>query len=456
MSHLDITLGSSKLSPKMSIDRTTMGFATGSSPSMAVGMYKMHNHSVTKQAMANSSLKDKISFHSDIDKSKLRGMNDAQGVRDLLHEHGCKVLILELIDNSKNPTKVPTVNYNVTEPDVDAMSGRINHDESSVSSWVHETKSSLSKQHKDLICIAWITTDMKRLANAFSQSLSIDATHKTVKIDDLSHLSVTVKDSFGKTTVVLRLWIPNQKEWMFKYVLNVVIPKLLGESYCSRVKAICTDGDPWLIRMVNLSITTVYRNAVRIPCAWHLIDRPMVAARARFSPKSGVSKYFMEWFCRLLRGWLFTWMRPSGGIYSREEYLVSKALLLAFINSSALTKHFNPSGIAVMMEYVLSVLKTENDYVAHRYLSLFALEMYTNCGHEGTNKGVKYNSEGVKPNSSLGTSTNSMATYDKQVFLKPMFGFVMLCFSATSKKPHPLPLPNIWYDEWDAIKVEPL
>ena len=162
MSHLDITLGSSMLSPKMSIDRTTMGFATGSSSSMAVGMYKMHKHTVTKQAMANSLLKDKISFHSDIDKSKLREMNDAQGVRDLLHEHGCKVLILELIDNSKNPSKVPTVNYNVTEPDVDAMSGRINHDQSGVSSWVNETKSSLSKhQHKDLICIAWITTDMK-------------------------------------------------------------------------------------------------------------------------------------------------------------------------------------------------------------------------------------------------------------------------------------------------------
>ena len=56
--------------------------------------------------------------------------------------------------------------------------------------------------------------------------------------------------------------------------------------------------------------------------------------------------------------------------------------------------------------------------IAYQYLRLFALEMYTNCGHEGTNKGVKYNSEGVKANYSLGTSTNSMATYDKQVFVE--------------------------------------
>ena len=257
-----------------------------------------------------------------------------------------------------------------------------------------------------------------RLANAFSQSLSIDATHKTVKIDGLSHLTVTVKDSFGKTTVVLRLWIPNQKEWMFKYVLNVVIPKLLGDRYCKRVKAICTDGDPFLIRMVNLSISTMYTNAVRIPCAWHIIDRPMVAARSRFSPRKSVSNYFIEWFCRLLRGWLFTWMRPSGGIYTKEEYLVSRSLLLAFLDSNALSKHFSSTGITTMKEYVLGILKFENDYVAYKYLILFALEMYTNCGHEGTNKGVKYNSEGVKANYSLGTSTNCMATYDKQVFVE--------------------------------------
>ena len=355
MSHEDITLGSSKLSTKMSIDRSTMGFATSSSSSMAIGMYKMHRHTVTKQAMANSSSKDKISFHSDIDKSKLKEMNDAQGVRDILHEHRCKVLILELID-SPNPSSVPTVKFNVTEPDVDATSGSINHDTNGVSSWVQETKSSLSKQHKDLICIAWISKDMKRLANAFSQSLSIDATHKTVKIDGLSHLTVTVKDSFGKTTVVLRLWIPNQKEWMFKYVLNIVIPKLLGDRYCKRVKAICTDGDQFLIRMVNLSISTVYTNAVRIPCAWHIIDRPMVAARARFSPRSNVSNYFIEWFCRLLRGWLFTWMRPSGGIYTKEEYLVSRSLLLAFLDSNALSKHFSSTGITTMKEYVLGIL----------------------------------------------------------------------------------------------------
>lgn len=38
---------------------------------------------------------------------------------------------------------------------------------------------------QDLFCIAWCSKDMCRLARAFSQSLSIDSTHNTVKIDNM-------------------------------------------------------------------------------------------------------------------------------------------------------------------------------------------------------------------------------------------------------------------------------
>lgn len=109
----------------------------------------------------------------------------------------------------------------------DPTTGQINEDTAAAANWVKETKSSLSKSHEDLICLAWTSKDMMRLANAFPQSLSIDVTHKTVKIDGLSLLTMTVKDSFGKTTVIMRLWIPNQRQWMFRYVLLKVIPKLL-------------------------------------------------------------------------------------------------------------------------------------------------------------------------------------------------------------------------------------
>jgi hypothetical protein len=137
------------MSPKLSIDRTTMGFATSSSSSLARGMYKMHSHTVTKQAMANSSIKDKISFHSVFDKSKLREVNDAEGVRDILHEHECKVLILQLNDGKTIPSSAPTITYDVTEPDVDPTTGNIDYDEKGVTTWVEQTKSSLSNQHKE-------------------------------------------------------------------------------------------------------------------------------------------------------------------------------------------------------------------------------------------------------------------------------------------------------------------
>ena len=438
MSYTELMLGSSKLSSKKNEDRRIMSYATNSSSGVAGGMYKMHREQSTKQAMANAGKKDKIDSHSSVDKSILRGINDADGVRDLLHHHGCKVLILKL---TKGKDKDEGITYDVSDGIINNSGGDIDYGKDDVSKWVKDTKSGLSTHHKDLICIAWTSNDMMRLANAFPQSLSIDLTHKAVKIDGLSLLTATVKDSFGRTTVILRLWVPNQKAWMFKYVLLVVIPQLLGKEFCLRVRVIVTDGDSVLINMVELAIATVYVNARRLPCCWHLIDRPMQKVfRPRFVTKRGVSVYFVEWFCRFLKRWLFTWMRPSGGIYTREEYQVSKAVLLAFLDSKALESKFLPSAIGAIKEYVLGVLRYEHEYLACDSMDAFGFEVYTNCAHEGTNSGAKYNSDGVKATSSLGTSSNNLGNYDRQIFTE-----------RSLKCSHEYRKDKIWSKKWNHL-----
>jgi predicted protein tyrosine phosphatase len=102
-----------------------------------------------------------------------------------------------------------------------------------VQEWVHETKSAKMANQDTLICLGWASKDMIWLANAFPQSLSVDATHKTVNIDG-SLLTVTTKDAFGKTNIVLCFWIPNQKQWMSKSILQQAIPNILGHDICWR------------------------------------------------------------------------------------------------------------------------------------------------------------------------------------------------------------------------------
>ena len=75
----------------------------------------------------------------------------------------------------------------------------IDYGQEVVTEWVQSTKNVFTKQQQDLICIAWTNEDIIKLARAFPQTLAIDATQKTILL-----LTVTLKHSFGKTTVVLR------------------------------------------------------------------------------------------------------------------------------------------------------------------------------------------------------------------------------------------------------------
>jgi len=133
-------------------------------------------------------------------------------------------------------------------------------------------------------------------------------------------------------------------------------------------------------------------------------------------------------------------MRPSGGIYSREEYQVSKAVLLAFLDSKALESKFLPSAIGAIKEYVLGVLRYEHEYLACDSMDAFGLEVYTNCAHEGTNFGAKYNVDGVLPTSSLGTSTNNLGNYDRQIFTE-----------RSLKCSHEYRKNKIWTKKWNHL-----
>ena len=58
---------------------------------------------------------------------------------------------------------------------------------------------------------------------------------------------------------------------------------------CTIVKAITSDGDPQLIKIIGLAVKYIFVNAVRIPCAWHIIDRNMLNFRREFIIKKGIT-----------------------------------------------------------------------------------------------------------------------------------------------------------------------
>ena len=177
-SYKELSLGTSKMSSPMKKDRQTMGYATSSAASQARGMNRLFQVRPTKQSMANSSTKDTISARSKIDKSHLMQLNDAEGITKLLHEYGCRVLCLKMVtnklDDHSSPVKPNSITYNISG-NGKASSGEIDYGQEAVTEWVETTKSDLSNQQQDLICIAWTSKDMIKLARAFPQTLAIDA-----------------------------------------------------------------------------------------------------------------------------------------------------------------------------------------------------------------------------------------------------------------------------------------
>jgi hypothetical protein len=196
--------------------------------------------------------------------------------------------------------------------------------------------------------------------------------HTDAPSNCLAIMTITTKDAFGKTYVILRMWIPNQKTWMFRYVILDLIPAMIGVTYACRVRAIVSDGDPQLIKVIDLAIAQKYRNAVRIPCAWHIIDRSLLKARREFHVKWNVSVHWLEWFLQFLAKWLNTFMKPRAGINLEEEYKVSKCILLAFINSQALENFFTPSAIDSLNSYLQEkVFCYESSYCESKEASNF-------------------------------------------------------------------------------------
>ena len=241
-------------------DRHTMAFASPSGSAVAKGLKRKCNVQLSRQNIKNLGLNDQIQCENTTKRKDVSKMNDAEGCRDLLHSHNAKVILLKAFEGEKGcapvlqydlSTKASSASGDAGTQSGDAMEGS----EEAVLAWVNETKSSMSTQNKHLICLAWTTTEMRQLALAFPFSLSLDATHKACSIDGLSLFTATVKDSFGGTNVVLRVWIPNQKLWMFKYVLLSVIPHIFGKDFCKNVRAIVSDGDPQLIKMIDNAIS---------------------------------------------------------------------------------------------------------------------------------------------------------------------------------------------------------
>ena len=110
--------------------------------------------------------------------------------------------------------------------------------------------------------------------------------------------------------------------------------------------------------------------------------------------------YFYDRVCNHLKKWMNSWMKNS--FETREDYLVSKLMFKNFLSSKQIKSKLGTTFIQNVKNFVtIHIEPHETHFFFYLRLNPRYFEEYMNSIHEGTNRGLKYNSAPV-----LGASSN--------------------------------------------------
>ena len=280
----------------------------------------------------------------------------------------------------------------------------------------------------------------------FHVALHIDATADT-NIEGRPLVTVTSKDSYGKMFFVLRAFLPSEQSWAYKWLFQTVFPVLIGKEVLQKISIIVTDGDSQEITQLEDAVNKFCPTVKRIRCSWHIIDRgwhkkvkvPLGGHSRRKRPphlkgqkrRAGPALTETNKTARTIYRWLFSWAQPSY-CENEEEYKVSKALFLKFVQSKQVKDLFDSSFVNSVILFVReNVFPHEDRFCYYHRHGLFHLEIHTNCGQEGTNNGVKHNSAPVMPQNKL---ERTIKTLDFNATIKAKNTSIMLCQKTNKRK----------------------
>ena len=92
------------------------------------------------------------------------------------------------------------------------------------------------------MAIAWVQPLEKQLFMLYPEVITVDCT-ADINNESRPLLTMAGKDSLGKKNIFLRVFLPNERRWVFRWIFNVVLHKLFPLSVLHRVKLIISDGD---------------------------------------------------------------------------------------------------------------------------------------------------------------------------------------------------------------------
>ena len=253
----------------------------------------------------------------------------------------------------------------------------------------------------------------------FHSIVHVDATMDT-NLEKRPLVTITCKDSFGQMFTALRVFLPNEKAYSFKWLFLTVFPALLGKDVLQHIKVIVTDGDSQEIQQLEEAIKTHFPDAYRIRCSWHIIDcgwnRLVRGAPLGFNRKKKGSRLIVKKtltpansVSRTIYRWMFSWAMP---MYcdNKDEFQLSVTLFVKYVESDGVKSILGEGAVSSILKLLCeSVLPHTQQFAYYCQRNIFHLETHTNTGHEGTNNGMKHCAPPVGPQSKLEQTAKTLS-----------------------------------------------
>ncbi len=257
------------------------------------------------------------------------------------------------------------------------------------------------------IALAYVTPQSRRLFRMYPHVLKFDVTMGT-NDEKRPLLIVSGRTPWGENFIVMRVYLPNERAWVFRWVFQMALPKLLGTEYLLLVNLAITDGDSQEFQQLDIAIHNHLKNAKRRRCSYHIIHRGWInnGPSGRGIVDQDKSPQWLNLVNVIMR-WLFSWVN-AGPCPTKEHYQISKALLQKFLEKSPMVKNTIATDVVQRVYKFLreNVEPHEMHYAHFKFRESLHFHDHSNSALEGLNSGMKRNSAPLRPNHSIFTSTS--------------------------------------------------
>ena len=79
------------------------------------------------------------------------------------------------------------------------------------------------------------------------------------------------KTTHGKMFTIMRVFLPHEKSWIFRWLFCVALPGLFGKPTVDQIKSIISDGDSQEIQQLDNAISLFLPKISRMRYGWHIV-----------------------------------------------------------------------------------------------------------------------------------------------------------------------------------------